>query len=168
MCNAERQRELCATLALYIQGKRWLFSGFESHLVHSNQQGWFSSVKITRPQAPGCMFPCLKKEKKCVVGVSTQTLTSECCYCTQTMLGDRVYLSVCSHCNKLTCHQENDLIGIIWDQAKCLGSSQWNENLNNLALGHFSFKCRLLWMQTGSQANAVSYRVALTKINVDN
>lgn len=40
---------------------KWLISGFESHLSHSHQWGWFSSVKITRSRAPGCVFQCLKK-----------------------------------------------------------------------------------------------------------
>lgn len=65
--DPERRRELSATLVCHVPFAMCLISGFESHLPHSQQQGWFSSVKITRPQAPGCMFPCLKKKAKSVL-----------------------------------------------------------------------------------------------------
>lgn len=36
---------------------------FESHFADSHGQSWFSSVKITRPQASGFVFRWLKKAK---------------------------------------------------------------------------------------------------------
>lgn len=156
MILKDGENDLLLLFAVY-KGEKLLILGFESHLVHSHQQGWFSSVKITRPQA--ACFPAEKKE-------------SLCWNCFYSDLNIRVLL-LCGD------HAERQGIFIFWhlqpwgnlpsrklSKRYYLRSSHMSGVYPSgmriwtpwalCSLGHYSFKCGLLWMQTGSQVDTVS------------
>ena len=116
-----KDRELSATLVRHIQGKKCLIYGFESHRAHSHQQGWFSSVKITRPQGPRLHVSLLKKGKSVLELFLLRPLQQSVVTAHRPCWETGHISLLASIVSEVTCHQGNDLTGITWDQATCLG-----------------------------------------------
>lgn len=160
----------CWTRVCHEQGKKWLISGFKSHLARSHQQGWFNSVNNKASGFRLHVSPWKKKGKK------------GCFW-------SRSYLELNIRLLLHTDHAERWGIFLFWHlqwRGK-LPSGKWSYRYylrsshtsavhpsgmriwTSLALcslsRYYSFKSRLLWMQTGSQADTASNRVALSRLN---
>lgn len=79
------------------------------------------ALSIARPQGSGCMFHCYETKKEVDVGAVFSVRPQHQSVVRVHRLGwETGHISFGAY-TKVTCHRENDLTGITWDQATCLG-----------------------------------------------
>lgn len=154
--------EYSAALVCHVHWKKLLISGFESHLAHTHTHkhkwGWFSSVNNKASGLRLHVSLCWS----CFYSHHNTTVLL-----LRTDHAERQGICRFYHLQQQTAIRNMKLQVLPEIKPRVWASSQWHENLGNpgsVQSGSLLF-IQLLWMQTGSQDDTSSNRVALSQLN---